>query len=77
MLRKYWSSTERYLLQFAAHFAYGRVPISLYDSLQYLDDSQVAMLLDAIQIFRGSKRYVANGMAQVPAVTHPTGLSSK
>ena len=59
VLERYWSSTERYLLRFAAHFAGGQTPISLYDALQFLDDSQVATLLEAIQTFRGTKQFVA------------------
>jgi hypothetical protein len=65
VLEEYWSSTERYLLQFAAHFAHGRASISLYHSLQYLDDSQVAKLLEAIQVFRGAKLIVATDLMAV------------
>lgn len=71
VLEEYWSSTERYLLEFAAHFAHGQASISLYHSLQYLDDSQVAALLEAIKVFRGSKLFVAADLDSGKACSSP------
>lgn len=60
----YWSSTERYLLQFAAHLADGKTSVSMYDALQYLDSAQFKTLTEAMQTFRGSRRFGATELRE-------------